>query len=267
MKASVVLTRPLGRNELLAQRLDAAGWRALSLPALLIHPLKSDPEQLPLPRDYDLVVFVSSNAVRFYLDQLAEQSGRASWPHGTLAATVGWASAQPLYASGLLSRAQILHPDAESCNQDSEALWALLQARLPHMKRALIVRGESGREWLGKQCEQAGMQVRRLSLYGRKAAQWSDIQAKALAAALAEPESCVFLLTSSESVDAVCANIRRLGLESAWARSRFIVIHERIASRLQSAVSAAGNPAPLMVKVCPPSDDAIFQAIGQMAPP
>lgn len=267
MTASVVLTRPQGKNELLAERLTAAGWQALSLPALLIRPLVSDPEKLPLPGDYDLVIFVSSNAVRFYLDLLALRPGQASWPRSTLAATVGWASAQPLYESGLLDQAHILHPDANSLYQDSEALWALLQDRILSVRRVLIVRGESGREWLGAQCEQAGMQVQRLPLYGREPALWPAPQASDLKAALAMPESCVFLLTSGESVDAVHANIRRLGLEAAWAKSRFIVIHERIASRLQSVFNAAGNSTPPMVKVCSPSDDAIFQAIGQMAPP
>ncbi|SHG75879.1 uroporphyrinogen-III synthase [Pollutimonas bauzanensis] len=267
MKASVVLTRPQGKNEQLAGRLRAAGWQALILPALRICPLLRDGDQLPSPADYDLIVFVSSNAVRFYLDLLDRRPGGHCWPERTLAATVGRSSAQPLYDSGLMPHAHILHPDPGSQSQDSEALWALLQPRLHRLGRVLIVRGVSGREWLGAQCEEAGARVERLALYGREPALWRADQAADLRKALARPESCVFLLTSGESVDAVHANVRRLGLEAAWARCRFVVIHERVAGRLQSVLGASGNVAAPMVKVCSPSDDAIFQAIGQMASP
>jgi uroporphyrinogen-III synthase len=267
MKANVVLTRPQGKNTQLASRLAADGWQALTLPALTLHPLITDAAQLPAPDDYDLVVFVSSNAVKFFLDLLGQRGNGDYWPAGTLAATVGHASARPLYDSGLIPHAQILHPDAEAQGQDSEALWALLQPRLHQLGRVLIVRGESGREWLGAQCEKAGSRVQRLALYGRTPAQWQDEQAAALQAVLASSQPCVFLLTSGESVDAVFANIQRLGLETAWVKCRFLVIHERVASRLQSLINATGNPEPPMVKVCSPSDDAIFQAIGQMTSP
>lgn len=267
MKASVVLTRPQGKNDQLALRLAATGWQPLALPALTLHPLLDDASQLPMPGDYDLVIFVSSNAVRFYLDLLAQRGDGHRWPDTTLAATVGRASAQPLYDSGLVPHAHILHPHPDNQGQDSEALWALLMPLLHRLDRVLIVRGESGREWLGAQCEQAGIHVQRLALYGRTPALWEGDQVAALKDALAAPRPCVFLLTSGESVDAVHANIRRLGLDAAWARSHFVVIHERVASRLQSVFSATGNPEPPMVKVCSPSDDAIFQAIGQIASP
>src|SRR5690606_13594117 len=166
MKANVVLTRPQGKNAQLASRLAADGWQALALPALTLHPLITDAAQLPAPDDYDLVVIVSSNAVKFYLDLFAQRGNGDSWPARTLAATVGHASARPLYDSGLIPHAQILHPDAEAQGQDSEALWVLLQPRLHQLGRVLIVRGESGREWLGAQCEEAGSRVQRLGLYG-----------------------------------------------------------------------------------------------------
>src|SRR3546814_3255308 len=81
--------------------------------------------------------------------------------------------------------------------------------------------------------QQAGIHVDRLALYDRQAAVWDAQQSDKLAAALAAPAPCVFLLTSAEGVDAVHANMLRLGLQDAWARARFVVIHERVASRLQ----------------------------------
>src|SRR3546814_17937427 len=101
----------------------------------------------------------------------------------------------------------------------------------------------------------------RLALYDRQAAVWDAQQSDKLAAALAAPAPCVFLLTSAEGVDAMHANMLRLGLQDAWARARFVVIHERVASRLHSLLQASGKVRPPMVKLCQPSEDAIFKTI------
>src|SRR3546814_17603529 len=85
--------------------------------------------------------------------------------------------------------------------QDSEGLWRVLQPLLATFKRVLIVRGQSGREWLGDRFQQAGIHVDRLALYDRQAAVWDAQQSDKLAAALAEPAPCVFLLTSAEGVE------------------------------------------------------------------
>lgn len=74
MPPLAVLTRPSGRNEALAARLRAHGWEACVLPALEILPLDCL-EGLPMPEDYDMVVFVSGNAARLYLDQLTRARG------------------------------------------------------------------------------------------------------------------------------------------------------------------------------------------------
>lgn len=79
MPPLAVLTRPSGRNEALAARLRAHGWEACVLPALEILPLDCL-EGLPMPEDYDMVVFVSGNAARLYLDQLTRARGGFSWP-------------------------------------------------------------------------------------------------------------------------------------------------------------------------------------------
>lgn len=265
MTVNVVLTRPEGRNQALTARSLAAGWRPFSLPALMIRPLLQRGDRVPDPGDYDLVMFVSRNAARLYLDLLADQSGGQAWPRRTLAATVGRSSAQPLYDSPGIPNAQIVHPDLDSERHDSEALWRCLGARLSTIRKVLIVRGESGRLWFGEQCERVGIKVDRLALYRREPALWNAGQAAELSRALVIPESCVFLLTSSESVDAIHANMCRLGLETAWRKSCFVAIHERIASRLQSVLGGTGNDEPPVVKVCSPSDDSIFLAISQMA--
>ncbi|WP_409558291.1 uroporphyrinogen-III synthase, partial [Achromobacter animicus] len=75
-----ILTRPAGRNEALAGRLQDAGWQPCILPALEIHPISVASEDLPRPSAFDLVVFVIGNAARQYLNQLSQADGAACWP-------------------------------------------------------------------------------------------------------------------------------------------------------------------------------------------
>lgn len=249
---------------MLARRLGAAGLPALLLPALQIDPIAHDAGVFPLPADYDLIIFVSGHAAQLYFNGLSACGAMGEWPGRTLAATVGVSSARQLHGMGRIPRTHILHPDADG-EQDSESLWRLLAPRLPTMQRALIVRGGTGREWLGRKLEEAGLQVQRLAVYARSPVQWTPQQAGQLARALSAEHPCVCLLTSTESVDAVHANVVRLGLADAWSRSRFVVIHERVASRLQSILKASGKVEAPVVKICQPSDDALFQTITLMA--
>ena len=264
IKAGVILTRPQGKNDALAKRLEYAGLQVQSLPALHIQPLSPDLASLPKPASYDLVVFVSGHAAQFYLQALAQQGSQAanSWPVSTLAATVGAASARSLEQAGGIPAEQILYPDKHS-SQDSESLWQLLVPRLASLKRVLIVRGPRGREWLRNTLQSAGVQTDTLAMYDRSPAQWNTDQAAQLRAMLASP--AVMLLTSSESVDAVHQNVCQLGLEQAWLQIRFVVIHDRIARRLQSLFQASGKVESPVVKVCPPDDNSLFQMITQTA--
>src|SRR3546814_9941416 len=67
-------------------------------------------------------------------------------------------SAQLLESTGRIPPARILYP---TDTQDSEGLWRVLQPLLATFKRVLIVRGQSGREWLGDRFQQAGIQDRK----------------------------------------------------------------------------------------------------------
>lgn len=261
LQAGVVLTRPAGKNEALAARLQAAGCTTLLLPALRIHPLAGN-KPPPMPGDYDFIIFVSSNAVHHYLDALGRYGQDAPWPSGTRVATVGAGSAALLYESGLIPAANILHPDPLASSQDSEGLWPILRAYAGPQSKVLIVRGQNGREWLAQKLSEAGMRVDCLPIYEREPAQWTATDGKRLEALLrGDTGPCVFLLTSGEGVAAVHANLSQLGLDHLWVNARFVVIHERVASRLQSFFSATSKVGAPMVKICQPSDDAIFQAI------
>ncbi|MBV6303258.1 uroporphyrinogen-III synthase [Candidimonas humi] len=265
MNAYVVLTRPAGRNDALAGLCARAGLDALVLPALEVGPLPAPAAGWPAPEDHDLAVFVSGAAARYYMDALRALRGEFRWPAGCRAAAVGAATARALAATGVLDLADVVHPDA-SGPQDSEALWGLLQGHA--WRRALILRGQSGREWLGDRLEQAGAEVFRCALYRRVAASWTAAQAEALRGRLAAGAAPICVFTSAEGVQAFASNIARAGLSRFWERARYVAIHERVAQQLRASLAQASGTAPdPMVKICPPDDDAVFEAVLSIATP
>lgn len=258
----IVLTRPDGKNGPLALRLNDVGLSTLVLPALVVQPVPCCLPEFPFPDDYDLIIFVSGNAARFYLDLFAQLGVGRRWPGHTLLATVGQASAQPLYDAGFIAHTHILHPPSDGQAQDSEALWSLLQPLMRRLKRVLIVRGETGREWLGQQLERAGATVRRHAVYRRERARWTTEQNQRIKAGFELRRLLVCLLTSVESVDAVYDNTRAMGVPLLSEQTRFVVIHERVAHRLRSLAQAlSGKVYQPTVKICPPNDEAIFRTI------
>lgn len=261
----VVLTRPQGRNEPLAQRLSRHGLETLALPVLKIAPITvlSPP---PQPHDYDLVVFVSGNAVSGYFQQL-DQFGAmpAAWPDGTRVAVVGVATAQAVLDTGLVPAENIVAPDSAQA-QDSESLWHLLQPLAAGMKRALIVRGQDGREWLGKRLEQAGLAVLRHASYERRTSEWPPALAAQLHSSVEAGRPVVCLLTSAHGVQAFFDNIARHGLSFASSGFHYVVIHPRIAGRLQSLLgSPSGKVSEPLVTICLPDEDAIAEAVLSLA--
>lgn len=257
--STVVLTRPQGKNEELARALRANGHKVLSLPALEIKPTLKKLPACFAPSRFDLLVFVSAQAVKSYLQALQAASLRL--PVGLSVATVGAASAAPFYASGLAHTLKLIHPPATHPFQDSEALWQLLHPQLDKYQRILLVRGQQGRQWLSEQLLAHHKELHRCSIYQRVAAYWSDQDAIQLRCDLVQPQSVTFLLTSSESTQAIYNNIVRLQLFSAWKQARFVAIHPRIANCVQALSSLSPNQAAAQIRLCAPSQPAMLEAL------
>lgn len=254
-----VLTRPEGRNEALAGRLTDAGWSACILPALEIHPLDVPAAQLPRPADFDMVVFVSGNAAKQYLRQLAAAHGLHAWPAGVIAATVGPASAQALRESPTFgANTTVLHPGDDAASHDSEALWAVLRGLPALPPRVLLVRGTQGRDWLGEQLQAHGVAVTRHAAYLRRPAVWDASALAPLRGWAQAGVTAIWLITSGEGADAVRANLDAAGLTPWWQQCHFVLTHPTLARRVPPACHGADGPA--MVKICLPNDESIFQA-------
>ncbi|MGH8251899.1 MAG: uroporphyrinogen-III synthase [Steroidobacteraceae bacterium] len=156
----VLVTRPEHQAHHLCQLIEAEGGAAVRYPALVIKP-RTDRAALraaigPVDR-FDLVIFISGNAVRFGADFLDQ--------HRDLRiAAVGQATAAALNSAGY--RVSLMPAEGA----DSESLLAMPE--LSHMtgQHVLIVRGTGGRELLSEVLTSRGAQVQYAEVYTREPA-------------------------------------------------------------------------------------------------
>jgi len=219
----LVLTRPRAQCADWLLRLAALEVDAVALPLIGIE-AGSDAqagrrawERLP---GAALAMFVSPNAVeRFFA---ARPAGQA-WPADTLAATVGPGSAQALLAAGVPA-GLLRQPPADAASFDSEHLWPLLADTDWQGRRALMLRGEGGRDWLAERLRERGALVESFNIYRRRCPQLDAAEQGLLDQALQAPRDHVWLFSSSEAV----ANLQSLGARPG-AGSLAIATHPRIA--------------------------------------
>jgi uroporphyrinogen-III synthase len=231
-----VLTRPAGRNEALSQRLAQAGWEVTIAPALQIElPARAAYARVPHPADYDLIVFVSANAVAGYARQLAQQQ---VWPSSTVAACVGLTTAQSIRET-FGQAVQVLHP-AEFDTQDSESLWRVVTAAAKMPQRVLILRGQDGRDWLAEQFMARGLSVEIHVAYCRERATWTPASQTRFSTWAKNDFQPVWLLTSPHGIESVMDQLRQSSSLDWAARCSFIVTHARLVEWVRHPLGEAG---------------------------
>lgn len=262
MKRALV-TRPAGEAQRWVSALQRQGWQAEALPLIEIAPT-ADPQLLRQARaclgDYDALMFVSAPAVEQFLadrpragtDQRAGVAAAeaapqpSAWPRCW---APGPATARALLAAGVPPE-RIDQPDAAAEQFDSESLWQAVGPQVGSGHRLLIVRGQSdgaavspggnGRDWLASRCREQGGRVDCCVAYRRCAPAWSAPQ-RALAQA-ASQDGTVWLLSSSEALDNLCALLPG----KDWSRARALATHPRIAqaaARLGFGLVRSSRPA------------------------
>ena len=120
----------------------------------------------------------------------------------------------------------------EGARQDSEALWQVLAPSLTSFSRVLIVRAETGRDWLGDQFIAKGCQVDFIAVYNRKPCVWSAEQVQKLNTTLTLKLPLIWLFTSSESVEAVASQLNVLGIQASQAIQGVVVTHPKVLERV-----------------------------------
>jgi len=250
---TVVVTRPGSAGRALADELARAGQPAVWLPAFEFGPPPDEGRAravLASVADFDLAIFVSPQAVRAAAALLARP-----WPAGTAVAAVGAGTrAAVLGTLAGAARARVLPARNDDLRgSGSEALWPLLQAMRPLPRRVLLLRAQSGREWLVEKLQEAGSTVTPLAVYTRMPFEPSaELRARLAGAA---PEGLASVVSSSDAVGAL-ANM--LGTQpqvlQALRTGAALASHPRIAERLQAAGFAR-------VVVCAPEVQAIVACL------
>lgn len=191
----ILVTRPAGQQRELVAAIEAAGGEAISLPLLAIESINDAEAEARLReilsrlQDYDLLIFVSVNAVRFGAGQIAERGVSIS-PKTTVLA-VGTATARE--AASLLD----CPVHGPTMGSGSESLLELPQLEDVKDRRIAIIRGEGGRELLAAELRRRGAIVDYLEVYRRTPVTDAPGQLRAI---LSESPPDIAVITSAETL-------------------------------------------------------------------
>lgn len=233
MNPVVIVTRPAAAGDRLHRRLIAGGWEALWCPAFDIGPA-SDPRaagaMLQALQRFDLVVFVSPNAVRATMALI-----EPPWPAGVAIGAVGDATAAAVRAELALSaETPVIAPAGDAAG--SEAFWAAWTDSGRVARRVLILRAQHGREWLAERFSAGGAEVEVLPVYTRVEHSLDSTARTLLRQAMAEHRSPIAVISSSEAVDALDRQLSAPDGATQWLRNGWaLATHERIRERLLDA--------------------------------
>lgn len=238
----ILVTRPEPQTTQWAQALRAHQLDACALPLIAIEgPVNPAPvirlwHHLAQQR---LLMFVSPAAVDWFFKL---RPADAHWPPDTLAAAPGPGTARQLIEAGApcgLTSGQILSPQADAEQFDSESLWPVLVRLNWQGQSVCIISGGDtqearGRTWLTEQLRARGAQVESLLCYQRGPGHWSPAQQALARSALAAPATHVWLLSSSQSLDLLLDHhLPGLNLSAPpdWSQARALSTHPRITER------------------------------------
>ena len=251
----LIVTRPAAQAAEWVAELGRHGVDAIALPLIgIFAPRESAPvaaawATLMVQR---LVMFVSPNAAEQFF---ALRPAGAGWPPGTLAGSPGPGTSRVLRALGVPGGC-IVEPKADAAQFDSESLWDRLRERDWSGAAVLIVRGESGRDWLADRLREAGACVGFVTAYERAGPVLDVAQRERLRQALAAPAAHLWMFSSSESID----HLQALVPDADWRAARALATHPRIAARARAAGFGA-------VHECRPALDAVVACLQSFETP
>ncbi|GLR76258.1 uroporphyrinogen-III synthase [Aliivibrio sifiae] len=159
---TILVTRPEQESQALCDALYQMGHHAISHPLLTIHPgreLSLLPSLFSSLSDGDFIISVSQHAVEHAQSYLEKQ--RKEWKKGVNYIAVGQKSAQHL-------KTYISDPVHFPTPSDSEHLLALPVLKNVAGKRAIILRGNGGRDLIYQALEDLGVKVTYCETYQRQ---------------------------------------------------------------------------------------------------
>lgn len=219
---NILVTRPSPAGEMLVSRLRALGQVAWSFPLIEFTPgreLNMLPERLPALGKDDMVFALSQHAVTFAHAHLQQTHTR--WPLHPAYFAIGRTTALALHtASGI----EVRYPLDQEI---SEVLLQLPELQNIQGKRALILRGNGGRELLGETLVARGAQVEFCECYQRCGKLYDGAQ-EAMRWHTRGVDTVV--VTSGEMLQQLFTLIPLWYRENWLLRCRLLVVSERLAN-------------------------------------
>lgn len=220
---SILVTRPLPQGEELVSRLRALGRVAWSFPLIEFTPGRQLPElsaQLASLAAGDLLFALSQHAVEFAHARLQQQ--RLRWPTAPDYFAIGRTTALALHK---VSNRQVRYPlDREI----SEVLLQLPELQNIAGKKALILRGNGGRELLGDTLRERGADVTFCECYQRSARHYDGAEE---AMRWQSRGVSTLVITSGEMLQQLWALIPQWYRERWLLSCRILVVSERLAEQ------------------------------------
>lgn len=220
---SILVTRPTPAAEELVSRLRTAGRVAWAMPLIEFTPgtgLDDLPGQLTSLQSGDLVFLLSQHAIHYAHPALARAG--VLWPASLHYYAIGRTTALALHT---VSGHDVVWPHERETSEILIQLPALQQVA---GKRALILRGNGGRELLAETLQQRGADVQFVECYQRCAKiyqgaiegrRWRDRQVDTL------------VVTSGEMLQQLYSLFPEIDREEWLLHCRLIVVSERLATR------------------------------------
>lgn len=253
MQHVIVLTRPKAKNDDLAFSLQSAiakehlsqNIQVMGVPALTIRPYTWQELSMPAQNDFqqlsqfDAIFCVSPIAIELFFTLIEQQS--LTLPEDMLFLCVGSGSQAQLAQRGISPSRMVM---AQQGN-DSEALLDALAKQSIVLKKLLIIRADTGRNWFKVQLQELGVEVHTHALYRREPAVLTEEQ-KHFFTHLTSNTMIHWFFTSSESVQAFIPSLSTIGIfDDLFVDERsqeplvegriyhqFWVIHPRIAQQI-----------------------------------
>ncbi|MES2049786.1 MAG: uroporphyrinogen-III synthase [Pseudomonadota bacterium] len=222
----VIITRPFVQASAFACQVASIGRQAEIFPLLEIQALADTTaldETLSRLSDFAMVAFVSPNAVHAAFLRIQH------WPANLAIAVMGAGSRAALAEHGITDdNAKIISP-INLERTDSETLLDVLDFSALHGREVLIVRGETGREFLADALRSQGVSVTQIAAYQRVAPEFTLLRQQNLKLMLERENDWV--VTSSEALRNLFSWAKKLDLDNAVAkmqRQQIFVPHVRI---------------------------------------
>lgn len=215
----IMITRPAHQAGPLMKAIEAAGGLNFPFPTLEIKPADLSPADKKILQQinhYDIIIFISPNAVEIGLDQINEHTPINNRP---LIATIGQGSAHAL--NNKLGKMPDIVPHEKF---NSEGLLTTEAMQNVANKRILIIRGNAGREHLKVTLEQRGATVDYLNVYQRIKPQLPTTD---LRQHLQNQQIAAIVITSAESLKNLL-EMTPLAVHTKLIQVPLVLINERL---------------------------------------